>query len=400
MLAYSETQELRTMAQKSSFQSIKPRGAIKLIWLIPSLIIGILAFYFFLYPYLTPDKIRGSVLSVTMAPSKEGPPLLWIVADGSFKYVQSTKTPGRTSIGTKCLFCKTWTYVYDPAREKVIHKIETEQDDIVLMLESTYAGGKVWIITGGYGKNEPRVEAYDAATAQLIMDTRTFTSRYPLLKGRLANIYYNDKEKTLSINTRDGLQGVKYCLETGVLYRGQGEWRDEIIKDRTPDSVAVMARDDSGGPRKKLVLVSGPRGKLADNASSLEIYAASESSLRFFTGATGKQLTEKIFLEGIIYHQDKECAIIMYLDQIGKKANRLMDCYDLATGSRLWTVTPDRMFSKMKIDEEDDSFSSHFFTKDNIKVRRLGGLVVLQLKGVGLMGYDYKTGKSLWTIKI
>ena len=58
------------------------------------------------------------------------------------------------------------------------------------------------------------------------------------------------------------------------------------------------------------------------------------------------------------------------------------------------------MFKGMKIDEEDDSFSSLFFTKDNIRVRRSGSLVVLQLKGVGLMGFDYKTGKKLWTMDI
>jgi len=159
-----------------------------------------------------------------------------------------------------------------------------------------------------------------------------------------------------------------------------------------------MARDDGGGARKKLVLVSAPRGKLLDNASSLEIYAADDHQLAFFVGATGKRLSDTIFLEGIIYHQDEDCAIIIYLDRIGKKANRFMTCYDLAAGRALWTVKPDRMFEEMKIDEEEDSFSSFFFTKDNIKVRRSGNLVVLQLKGVGLMGFDYRTGKKLWTM--
>ncbi len=58
------------------------------------------------------------------------------------------------------------------------------------------------------------------------------------------------------------------------------------------------------------------------------------------------------------------------------------------------------MFKKMKIDEEDDTFSSLFFTKDNISVKREGSLVVLTLKGKGMMGYDFKTGKKLWEIDI
>ncbi|HPV43467.1 MAG TPA: hypothetical protein PKX40_19965 [Spirochaetota bacterium] len=378
----------------------KVKGALKIGCLVPLLVIGVLAFYFFAYPALTPDKIRGNVLTMTLAPSKDGAPRLWVLTDSSFNYIMKTETPGRMSIGRECLFCNFRVYVYDPAKEKAVTRFDTPLKDIITVIDMAYADGKVWIIMGGYGKNDPRIEAYDPGTARLVMDTKAFMAKHPLLRGGLAAVYYNDKENTVSINTKDGLQGVKYSLETGDLFRDHGEWRQEIIKDETPASVAVMARDRSSGPRKKLVLVSGPRGKLADNASSLESYAGDEHSLVFFTGATGKLLTDKIFLEGIIYHQDEDCAIIIYLDQIGKQANRIMSCYDLATGRRKWTVPPGQMFKKMKIDEEDDSFSSLFFTKDNIKVRRLGNLVVLQLKGVGLIGFDYKTGKKLWTMDI
>jgi len=368
--------------------------------MVPLLIIGALAFYFFAYPALTPDTIRGNVLATALAPSKDGAPKLWVLTDNSFNCIMKTETPGRMSIGRECLFCNFRVYVYDPVKEKAVTRFDTPLEDIITVIDMAYAGGKVWIIMGGYGKNEPRIEAYDPETARLVMDTKSFTADHPLLKGGLAAIYYSDREHTVSINTKDGLQGVKFCLETGDLFRDHGEWRSAFIRDDTRDSVAVMARDRSGGPRKKLVLVSGPRGKLMDHATSLDSYAGDEHSLNFFTGATGKLLTEKIFLEGIIYHQDRDCAIIMYLDQIGKQANRIMTCYDLATGRRKWTVPPDQMFKKMKIDEEDDSFSSLFFTKDTIRVRRTGDLVVLQLKGVGLMGFDYKTGKKLWTLDI
>ncbi len=381
-------------------QTPKVKGSMKIGCLIPLLIIGGLAFYFLGYPALTPDTIRGDLLATTVAPSKDGNPKLWVLTNGSFNYVMKTETPGHTSIGSKCLFCKMRIYVYDPARGKVIKQIESDLKDIVTLIDLAYGNGKVWIIMSGYGKNEPRIEAYDPETTRLVMDTQAFTASHPLLRGGLATIYYNDNEKTIIINTKDGLQGVKYSISTDNLYRDQGEWRQRMIKDETPASVAVMARDRNGGPRKKLVLVSAPRGKLIDNASSLDIYAADEHQLFFFAGAKGKLLSNRIFLEGIIYHQDEECAIIIYLDQIGKKANRIMTCYELATGRALWTVKADRMFKKLKIDEEDDSFSSLFFTKDTIKIRRSGNLVVLHLKGVGLMGFDYNTGKKLWTMEI
>ncbi len=57
-------------------------------------------------------------------------------------------------------------------------------------------------------------------------------------------------------------------------------------------------------------------------------------------------------------------------------------------------------FREMKIDEEDDTFSSLFFTKANIDVKRSGNLVVLQLKNMGIMGFDFKTGKKLFEMDI
>ncbi len=374
------------------------KGAIKLGCLIPLLIIGALAFYFFAYPALTPDTIRGNLLAMTLAPSKDGTPKVWVMTDGSFNYVMKTETPGSISIGTKCLFCKSRVYVYDPSLEKVVAGFETPLKDIITLADMAHGNGKVWIIMSGYGRNEPRVEAYDPETARLVMDTGAFIAAHPLLRAGLSTVNYNDREMAIIITTKDGLQGVRYNIKTGELFRDHADWREKFKQDETPASVAVMARDDGGGARKKLVLVSAPRGKLLDNASSLEIYAADDHQLAFFVGATGKRLSDTIFLEGIIYHQDEDCAIIIYLDRIGKKANRFMTCYDLAAGRALWTVKPDRMFEEMKIDEEEDSFSSFFFTKDNIKVRRSGNLVVLQLKGVGLMGFDYRTGKKLWTM--
>jgi hypothetical protein len=111
-------------------------------------------------------------------------------------------------------------------------------------------------------------------------------------------------------------------------------------------------------------------------------------------------VSEKVYLEGIIYYSDKDCAIIIHLDKLGKKSDRIMTCIDLKTKEEKWTVNQDEMDDVMKIDEEDDTFSSLFFTKDKIGVKRSGSLVVLQLKGRGITGFNYNTGKKIFEMDI
>jgi hypothetical protein len=77
-----------------------------------------------------------------------------------------------------------------------------------------------------------------------------------------------------------------------------------------------------------------------------------------------------------------------------------MSVVDIKTGKEKWTAGEDVLFDDMKIDEDDDTFSSLFFTKDKIEVKRSGNLVILQLKGQGIMGFDYNSGKKLFEIDI
>jgi hypothetical protein len=54
----------------------------------------------------------------------------------------------------------------------------------------------------------------------------------------------------------------------------------------------------------------------------------------------------------------------------------------------------------MKVDLGKDSLSSMLFMKDDIEVSRSGPLVLLQLKSVGAIGFDYGSGKKLWEIRL
>lgn len=375
-------------------------GCFGIIGLAIILIIIIIAGYFFIYPAMTPNKIRGGLLDFTIVPQKDGTSRLWVLTDGSFNFIQTTKSPGSYSTGRKCFFCKTWMYVIDPITQNVVKKTKTDYDDVITTTNLVYSKDKVYQITYGYGKNEPKIVVCNSETGEVIMETKDFIAKHSELSSGLANLNYDKEENLIRLDTKDGKTGVIYSLNNETLYPSYSDYIKELGKDSDNGSVFVLASEGSSGPRKVLYLVSGPNGSLAQNKSSLESYISNQSTLEFFVkGAKGQKLSDKIFLEGILYYQDKDCAIIIYLNQIGKKADRIMTCFD-NTGKEKWTIQQDELFKKMRVDEEKDSFSSIFFTKDKIGVNRSGNLVVLKLEGEGIMGFDYNTGKKMFTLDI
>ena len=70
------------------------------ILILAIVVIGII----FAYPALTPNSIHGDFLDMTIVPQKDGTQKLWILTDGSFKFIQTTKSPGSYSTGVKCYF--------------------------------------------------------------------------------------------------------------------------------------------------------------------------------------------------------------------------------------------------------------------------------------------------------
>jgi hypothetical protein len=356
--------------------------------------------YFFALPALSPNSLSGDLLNTVIVPSKDGKQKLWILTDGSFNFIQTTKSPGRTSTGRECYFCKTWTYIIDPETEKVISKVKTPYEDIIIMIDMVYQDGKVWTFTRQYGENEPRIEAFDSETGEKVMDTKQFISKYPELSAGLTEVHYDEDDYNLNIKTKDGIQRI-YGIADGKLYKDFAEYNKMMSKDSSIISYPVLApEDNSSGPRKRLIIATGPRAPVEDSKSSLEHFSDQDERMEEQHKISITRPLDKVFLEGIIYHQDNDCAIIIHLDKLGKISNRIMTCVDLKTGKEKWTVSPDDMFEGMKIDEEDDTFSSLFFTKSNIDVKRSGNLVVLQLKGKGIMGYDYTTGKKLFEMDI
>lgn len=398
-----------TYPQGDSYQGKKIYGRQKgcakfscfgVIGSIAVIIVIIIIAYTFALPALMPNSLRGSFLDAVVVPSKDGEEKVWILTDGSFNFIQTTKSPGRTSTGRECYFCKTWTYIIDPKTEKVLHKIKTPYEDIITLIDLVYHDGKVWSVTREYGENEPRIEAFDSETGEKVMDTKEFESKFPQLSAGLTEAHYDNDEFVIRVKTRDGREGV-YNFYDGKMYKDYAEFNKSQNKDSAITTYPVLVpEDNSSSPRKKLLLATGPKASIENKKSSLTHLSSDYEHLEKYNKIKVTTLAEKIYLEGIIYHMDNESVIIVYLDQLGKKSNRFVACVDLKTGKELWTLKPDEIFDEMKIDEEDDTFSSLFFTKDNIGVKRSGNLVLLTLKNEGIMGFEYKTGKKLFEMDI
>lgn len=397
---------------QTSFQSGEPYGTQKVygkskwkwgcfgfLGAIVLLFIIVIAGIFFVYPALTPNKLKGDLMNVVVVPGKDGSNKLWILTDGSFHYVQETKSPGHYSVGSKCLFCKTWTYVYDPGEKKILNKIKTEYNSIITQSWIAYGSGKVWIVTGAYDENEPRIFAYDAESAQLIMDTKSFESKYPELKAGITDVRMENNPDKIVMKTKDGHEGIVFTVADEKLYQSEADLRNYVETDKEKQvTVFAMGDEGSSGPRKKLFSVTGPKGEIADREISSS-YLKDPHTLMFFNKSTADMLTpQRTYIEGLILYQDPECCIIVHQDAAGKKANRMLTCVGV-DGKEKWTATQDELFKKMKVDEDENAFSGIFFMKSDMSASRTGNLVVFQLKGAGVIGFDYQTGKKLWELE-
>ena len=376
------------------------KGCATFVFIPIFLLVLILGFVYFGYPALTPNSIHGDFMDMALVPTKDGSVKLWVLTDGSFKFIQTTKSPGSYSTGVKCYFCKTWTYVYDPAEKKVVQKFKTEQNDVITSTNMIYSGGKVWVLTGAYGKNDAKIEAYDPETKQKVIETKDFLAKYPILSAGITGIRYDKKNNTMALNTRDGRDRITYSFNYDKLYEDYSAVNDDLWKDSTQTSVVALSNDAGSSQRKVLYKINGTKGRLAYRESSLNNYTPDKSGSKRYLDLDFERLTEKVYLEGILYFQDEDCAIIIHLDQLGNKSDRIVTCIDIKAGKEKWTVNQDDLFKQMRIDKDKDTFSDLFFTKDKIEAKRLGDLVIIQLKGEGILAFDYNTGKKLWEMSI
>jgi len=352
----------------------------------------------FLRPALSARGLPGKFMNALAVPGPQGSDRLWVLSDGSFHYISRRESPGRISIARKCKFCKTWTSVYDPAQKAVLAKFKTDYKTIIIHSWMAYANGKVWVATDAYEDNEPRIFVYQTEPPGLIRETADIITAHPELTSGLIKLRMENEPARLILDTKDGRVGLVLVLGEERIYESESERRKAAAaaeEERT--TVYALGREGSG-PRRILFQVTGPRGRVKE--SSLELELNSPQTLMASSRATAVRMApDRFFIEGLIVSQDAEGCLILHQDAAGRTANRLLTCFD-APGGEKWTVGPAELFKEMEVDLDKDPLSAIFFLKDNLDVSRSGNMVLLQLKGVGLIGFDFDTGRKLWEIRL
>lgn len=115
--------------------------------------------------------LSGHFMNAVAVPGPAGGHRVWILSDGSFHYIQRVERPGYISVGRKCKFCKTWTYVYDPVKPAVLAKFKTDYRSIITQSWMAGVDGKIWVATDAYEDNPPRLFIYRAEPPALVRET-------------------------------------------------------------------------------------------------------------------------------------------------------------------------------------------------------------------------------------
>lgn len=386
-------------SQYTGAKTRRRRGCLFVFLIILLIVLLVPAYIFFISPALSPNKIKGDFLESIYVPGKDGAKgYLWIQTDGSFHYIQETKSPGYHSVGRKGLFCKTWTYLYDPVDKIVIKKFKTPYDEIPPTPKMFYKDGKVWIVSQEQMTFEPLINVYDAVTGDAVMNTDSFISKFPEFKPGISKLRIEYDPDRFEIDTKDALKYI-YVLDEDKLYAGDKEFKDAHTKSDKEIITMFSLGDESSGARKKLYRITGPAGELTRTTIS-ESQLKDSSTIMFLYHAVAKPIDSgRVFIEGIMLYQDKDAAIVLHQTQAGKKADRILTCVS-SDGKELWTLTQDQLFPDMGVNEDKDPFSKIFFMKDKFSAMKQGELVIFKFTEDGLIGIDFKTGKKLWVLEI
>ena len=381
----------------------KPEPWVRLRLLPLIVVLGLLGYFAFRHfgpgIFSSSDKrLSGELLNAVAVPGPHDEARLWILADGSRYYIMRRESPGHVSVARKCRSCKTWTYVYDPVNKTVLSRFQTDYRTLILRTWMVHVNGLIWIVSGSYEENGPRIDVYDAQAARLIRGTADVIGSHPELSSGLIDVRLERNPDRLLLDTRDGRTDLVLTLNDERLYPTVAEFNSAT---RPPDqergTVFVLSREGSS-LRRKLFRVTGPTAGIRN--SSLEFYVVNPNNLFSIARATAEPATpERVYIEGEIFYQDSDGCFILHQDAAGRKANRLLTRVD-ANGNEKWTAPPERLFPQFKVDLDKDATSAIFFMKKDIDVSRLGGLVLLQLRGVGAIGFDFESGRRLWDVSL
>jgi len=364
--------------------------------LIPVVIFGLIIIYFLgnnlIIPLFSSNAISGNFMDYAYVPETGK---LWIITDGSFRYVTKNTTGGSYSVKSSGLFCKTWTYVFDPTNNALISKTKTPFDDLPPTYKLFYNKGKVWKVCSQNSGYDAEVYVYDAKTQEELYNTESFTKKYSLLNSGLTNLRVEFNPLSLHFGTKDGRSPV-YLIDADIMFLTQIEANNYSNAKTEKYSDFALGKDDQGNARFKVYYITGPESQVKSSLSSFRNTKSIISNRSEIEAVD--LLPDKIFFEAEKLFSNNECCVIFHQDVAGDNSNRLLSCVN-SDGKIFWTKKQEELFDGLE-GRKDKSFSSMFFMKNNVSAIKSGNIVIFKFLGGGLIGFDYATGKELWRVKI
>ena len=341
--------------------------------------------------------MSGAFLNAAVIPTADGGCRLWILTDASLSYIKTVRRPGYFSTGRRCVSCKTRLYVYDPASEAVLQKFTTSYKTILTQTWMAYVNGQVWVVTGPYDENEPRVFVYKTDPPGLVDETPGLVARYAELRSGLIGVRMDKNPLRLTFDTKDGRTNLVLDLEDGKFYPTVDAYREFANRrDSEPITVHALGREDAGGPRKRLYKVTGPRERLS--SSFVEYMLTNPQQLKFSNSVAEVETPERVYLDGFILYQDGDGCLILDQDVAGPVADRRLTFVG-PNGRVKWTAPQAELFPELKVDTNRTSNTRMDLLKSSLEGSRAGRALVVQVKGVGLAAFDLETGRKIWELK-
>jgi hypothetical protein len=343
-------------------------------------------------------RFTGEFVDAVIVPQTGTTPKIFILVDGSKKYIETRKSPGHYSTGVACIDCKTTAYIYDPEANTIINTTDHKFPGVVTSTEIAYVNGKVYQFVNEYDVTPAGIFTYDAASGNMTGETADFINKYPELSGGLTKLSYWDKDGVVKMETTDGRKNVIFNVELEKVFTDEKTMKKMLESSDDGEGYLYGMNSEDNDSRFQLHKITAPLKRIKNEGRTLMSYAGRAGMLKMYD-AKSEKVSDKNYIEGIIYAQDADYIFLVSLTQAGKKCDRIFTCVDAETGKEKWSIQQSDLFDYMKIDEEQNSQQSFSSTKDKISVQRLGSLVLLKLKGDGVMGFDANTGKKLWSIQ-
>ncbi|MBN8570918.1 MAG: hypothetical protein J0M18_14915 [Ignavibacteria bacterium] len=372
----------------------KVKRGFKIVLFIIIFILGYVVSYYFIIPSVFPKSIRGDLQNIRAFPSADGKYKLWIQNDGTLRFTSRTNNMGQISLKTKGWFCRTYSYVYDPASKDVLNGFKTSFDDLPPVSDIIYENGKIWLVNSSSEGVPPEIRAYNSENYQQILNTQSFCEKNKELAAGIINVSVdNQKPVRFRISTKDGRELV-YNPSDDKFFPNTIEFEKYYkLNDSTASGIFALVNEENSDKRKKLYYITGPKYDLYFSTSwAQEIVKQNMSAFKSMKPV--EILPDKVFIEGNVLYTDDEIAVIVHQDNVGKTSNRMLTCVD-KSGKELWTVQQKDLFDELE-GKDDDSRTEMFFLRTQLDAQRAGNVVVFIYKPAGAIGFQVADGKKLW----